>query len=257
MNLVIAGNATSLMNVMALSKIGNNAVPNVSFASSNPICIRAILPAYVSAFAAAAPPNKSVNFPCTSVNDIVFNSAADSPMPSLPNDVDEPSYALPNAFDMVSNGLPVAAEMSIACANNFCACSESPVARAKRAKLGRKSSSATPDAKLILRIAFSVDAIWSSVAPVEFFNANANCVCAFSSAIAALTASVPMAIAAAPAAAAAAANANPTALPVLLTLSPNVSTSFEPAVSDLFRLSTSPKMESLRVREPPAIMTNP
>ena len=57
----------------------------VSFASLKATCMRAIRPAYVSAFLAAAPPNKSVSLPCTSVNDIVLSSALDRPMPNLPN----------------------------------------------------------------------------------------------------------------------------------------------------------------------------
>ena len=67
---------------------------------------------------------------------------------------------------------------------------------------------------------------------------------------AALTASTPILTANAPAATVAAASAAPATLPTLPILSPKVSTSFVADLSDLLRPSTSPSMESLRVRLP-------
>ena len=100
-----------------------------------------------------------------------------------------PEYAFANAEDTVESGFPVAAAISSARPKPSWAVVRLPVAIARFASAGRRSSSATAVARLVVEMKSSLAAICASVAPVVFFNVDARSCCAASSSIAPFVAS--------------------------------------------------------------------
>ena len=158
---------------------------------------------------------------CVSSNVIVLSVAASIPMPNFVSAVLDPSKLFDTALVTASNGLPVATEISWLNVSNSCDLVKSPVARNRRDKAGRITSSVVAVAMLCAVTYLSMPAICSVVAFVVLRIVSWSLVCAVSSSAAALTA----ANANAPIAAPAIPKATAAFLPKSPTLSANVSTS--------------------------------
>ena len=180
-------NACSTGRIFSIA--GSSAAPTASFVSSNAIVRPFIRPSAVLAAALASPPNLSLSLPIITSTPAPESARFFIDGSSFLSAPVCPEYAFANAEDTVDSGFPVAAAISSARPKPSWAVVRLPVAIARFASAGRRSSSATAVARLVVEMKSSLAAICPSVAFVVLSRVRASFSCAASSAIAPFAAS--------------------------------------------------------------------